>query len=105
MRKRIHDHFVKREEAERILAACPTGEWQLLFALARYGGLRCPSEHLALRWSDIDWTRDQMEVRSPKTEHHEGKDCRTVPLFPELGPYLEDARAAAEPGGGYVVMR
>jgi len=25
-----------------------------------------------------------MEIRSPKTEHHEGKDCRAVPLFPEL---------------------
>ena len=38
-----------------MLKACPDKQWQLLFALSRYGGLRCPSEHLALRWGDVDW--------------------------------------------------
>jgi hypothetical protein len=32
-----------------------------------------------------------MTVRSPKTEHHEGKEERIVPLFPELRPYLQAA--------------
>ena len=44
----------------------------LIFALSRFAGLRCPSEHLALRWSDINWERSRMIVQSPKTEHHEG---------------------------------
>src|SRR5262249_17406885 len=36
-------HFVTREVAQRVLDACPDAEWRLLFALSRFGGLRCPS--------------------------------------------------------------
>ena len=42
-------HFVTHQEAAAVLAACPDAEWRLIFALCRYGGLRCPSEVLALR--------------------------------------------------------
>jgi hypothetical protein len=76
-----------------------------LFALSRYAGLRCPSEHLALRWADIDWERNRMHVRSPKTEHHEGHEARTVPIFPELRPYLDDAFAVAVEGAEFVITR
>ena len=86
---RSRDYFVSRDEAAKVLAACPDAQWRLLFALSRYGGLRCPSEHLALRWGDIDWQRGRITVRSPKTEHHEGKGVRVMPLFPELRPYLQ----------------
>ena len=61
-------YFVTRQEADRVLEACPDAEWRLLFALSRYGGLRCPSEHLALRWEDVDWDRSRITVRSRKTE-------------------------------------
>jgi len=40
--------FITRDVAEKVIAACPDAEWKLPFALSRYGGLRCPSEHLAL---------------------------------------------------------
>ncbi len=46
-----------------------------------------------------------MTVRSPKTEHHEGKASRLVPIFPELPPHLRGAFEAAEPGTEYVVTR
>src|SRR5581483_8650202 len=81
--------FVTAEMAQRVLDTCPDAEWRLLFALSRYGGLRCPSEHLALTWQDVDWERGRFLVHSPKTEHHEGKGERWVPIFPELKPYLE----------------
>lgn len=84
------DFDVTREMADKVIAACPNSEWRLLFALSRYGGLRCPSEHLALRWRDIDWTAGKMTVHSPKTAHHKGGASRVVPIFPELRPYLED---------------
>ena len=74
-------------------------------ALSRYGGLRCPSEVLSLRWQDIDWEYGKMRVTSPKTEHHPGKASRMVPLFPELRPYLEEAFDAAPEGTIYVVER
>src|SRR5262249_16618293 len=47
--------FVSRENAQKVLHACPDAEWRVIFALSRYGGIRCPSETLALRWQDLDW--------------------------------------------------
>jgi integrase len=91
---RDRDHFITRDVATDILAKCPDFEWRLLFALSRFGGLRCPSEHLALRWGDVDWERGRITVRSSKTEHHAGKGSRIVPIFPELRPYLEEAAKA-----------
>lgn len=86
---RERQHFVSREDAAAVLKACPDAEWRLLFALCRYGGLRCPSETLGLCWDDVDWERGLLFVTAPKTEHHDGKGLRLVPLFPELRPYLE----------------
>ena len=98
-------HFVSRDVAENVLEACPDAEWRLLFALSRYGGLRCPSEHLALRWADVDWERNRIMVHSSKTEHHPDGACRLVPLFPELLPYLREVFEEAEPGSEYVIGR
>jgi len=98
-------YFVTREEALKVLDACADSEWKLIFALSRYGGLRCPSEHLALRWIDVDLIAGRMLVTSPKTAHHEGKEHRTVPIFPELRPYLVDAQEAAPDGAEFVISR
>ena len=92
---RERDFFVTRDMAEQVLDACPDAEWRLIFALSRFGGLRCPSEHLALKWGDIDFAKGRMTVRSPKTAHHKGKEQREIPLFPELREYLEDSRELA----------
>ena len=83
--------YITTATAKAVLDACPDAEWRLLFALSRFAGLRCPSEHLALRWEDVNWERSRMTVRSCKTEHHEGGAMRVVPIFPELRPYLEEA--------------
>lgn len=98
-------YFVTRAEAQKVLDACPDAQWRLLFALSRFGGLRCPSEHLALRWSDVDWERNRVRVPSRKTEHLEGGDCRFIPLFPELRAYLLEVFEAAEPGTDFVISR
>ena len=94
--------FVTREIAEKVIDACPDAEWRLIFALSRFGGLRCPSEHLALCWGDVDWQRSRITVHSPKTEHHEGKESRQIPLFPELLPYLQDVFELAREATGRV---
>ena len=103
------DFFITVDMAAKILDACPDGQWRLLFALSRFGGLRCPSEHLALRWGDIDWDKGRMTVHSPKTEHHPGGAFRIVPLFPQLRPILDAAFLAAkeigEGGSEYVITR
>jgi len=80
-------------------------QWRLIFALARYGGLRSPSEILALKWQDVDWERGRILVHSPKTEHHAGGESRQLPLFPELVPYLREVFEQAQEGIEYVVTR
>ncbi len=84
-------HFVTREDTAKLLKACPDSQWRLIVALTRFGGLRCPSEVLALNWEDIDWQGKRFTVTSPKTEHHEGGESRVVPLFPELAEILNES--------------
>ena len=98
-------YFVSREEAEAALDACGDVEWRALFALCRYGGVRCPSEVLRLRWGDVDWQRQRFTVHASKTEHHTGSGIRQVPIFPELLPHLRDCFERAEPGMEYVITR
>jgi integrase len=95
--------FVPRDQIERVLEECTSNEWRLLVALSRYGGLRCPSEHMALRWENIDWARNRMTVTASKTEAHANKESRLVPLFPEILPYLRQAFEEAEPGAEFVI--
>jgi len=94
--------FVTQEETTKLLDACPNHHWRSIVALARYGGLRCPSEVLSLRWQDIDWDKQRINVPSPKTAHH-GKGSRMIPLFPELQVALEEAWELAPEGANYVV--
>jgi len=98
-------YFLSLDDTQKVLDNCPDAQWRLIFALARYGGLRTPSETLSLRWEDVAWQENRILVRSPKTEHHEGKDSRLVPIFPELRPYLLAAFEEAEPGSEYVITR
>ena len=95
--------FIDRERIGKLLEAAPGWMWRTIIALVRYGGLRCPSEVLSLRWADVDWENCRLRVVSPKTEHHAGKASRVVPMFPELRPYLEEAWDAAEDGQEHVV--
>lgn len=84
-------HFVTREDTTKLLNACPDSQWRLIVALTRFGGLRSPSEVLALNWEDINWHEKRFTVTSPKTEHHQGGESRVVPLFPELAEILNES--------------
>ena len=96
-------HFVTQETIQKVLEACPNNEWRLIVALSRYGGLRCPSETLALTWRDVNWDQKRIRIPSPKTEHHSGGESRIIPLFPELRPFLEAAWDEAKSGAVYVI--
>ena len=75
------------------MKACPDDNWWVIFALARFGGMRTPSEVLNLAWEDVDWKQLRLRIDSPKT------GFRTCPLFPELLPLL---KAAWKANGGPV---
>lgn len=95
-------YFISRADSQKVIDSCPDAQWKLLFALSRFGGLRCPSEHLALRWGDVNWELGRMTIRSSKTEHHAGKAQRVIPIFPELRPYLD--KVWDEPGESEFVI-
>ena len=95
--------YLAPQDTRKLIDAAPDADWRCIIALARYGGLRCPSEVLAVRWADIDWAQNRLRVRSPKTEHHAGKGERLVPLFPELRSVLMEAFEYAPDGAERVV--
>jgi integrase len=96
---KAREHFISLDAAYRVFDACADAEWRLLFALSRFGGLRCPCEHLSLTWADVDWERERFRVDSPKT------GVRWVPIFPELRPYLAEAFELAPEGAVHVINR
>jgi len=97
--------YVARETIERVIEAAPDTEWRTMIALSRYAGLRCPSEVCLLRWSDVNWERGRLMVRSPKTAGHGGEHAvRVVPIGPELRPILLEHFEQVEPGTVNVVQ-
>jgi integrase len=80
--------LVSREVIVEVLEQCPNIQWRAIVGLTRYAGLRCPSELQQLKWSDVDWAKKQLTVRSPKTAHHAGHAERMVPVSEELQPIL-----------------
>ena len=91
-------YFVTREDTQKLLDACPTIQWRALIGLARYAGLRCPSEIRELKWSDLNWEQKSLTVRSPKTAASAAHAVRVVPVCKELQPILLELFEAAAEG-------
>ena len=97
--------YVPGEVVARVMEVAPDPQWKLLIALARWGGLRIPSEALALTWRDVDFAGKRFIVRASKTEHHEDGGVRVVPMFPELVPLFQAVFDEAEEGAVHVIAR
>lgn len=70
-----------------------------LISLARFAGLRIPSEPLALQWSHIDWENSRFTIESPKT------GSRSVPMFSEIRPKFDKLWSEALEGAKWVFPR
>jgi integrase len=97
--------FVPAGDVQRAVDVAPDPQWKLLITLARWGGLRIPSEALALKWSDVDFAGHRFIVRSSKTEHHKDGGIRVVPMFPELVPLFQAVFDGAQEGEVFVIAR
>lgn len=95
--------FVEADVADRLLAVCPNDEWRVIIALARFAGLRMPSEMLPLKWSDIRWGEERFRVHSPKTAG-KGKGERWSPLWPKVRVELERLAAGGVDPEQYVIQ-
>jgi len=80
--------FIQRATIEAVLRYVDDVNLKRAIVLARYGGLRIPSELQQLRWDDLNFETNMLRVRSPKTERS-GKSERMVPMFPELHEHLK----------------
>ncbi len=99
------EEFVSLHTIAKVIDKCPDAEWRLIVALARYGGLRTPSETLTLEWRHVDWERGRVTIHAPKQEHLANGGVRQIPLFPELRLYLEEAFELAREGSQFVITR
>ena len=95
--------YVPREDVYVVMEAAPDAEWRLIIALSRFGGLRCPTEVLSLKWENIHWANNRIIVPSPKTEHHPNGAQRIIPLFPELIEPLRDVERTKPAEAVYVI--
>lgn len=96
--------YVPAEVVEALIDIAGSAEWRLLLALARYLGLRVPSEPFSLTWDCVDWERGRLRVPSPKTAVH-GKAYRVVPILPQVRPHLEEVWQSAPEGSTHVFSR
>jgi integrase len=74
---KAREHYIDVSTIDTILDHADP-YYAAIIALARFGGLRVPSEPLGLLWTHIDWAGGKMQIHSRKT------GFRVVPLFPEI---------------------
>ncbi len=90
---RDKDFSVTREMTDAILAEISDPAFRAIVCLARFGGLRCPSEVLPLEWTAVNWKTLTLTVKAVKTGV-----IRPVPLFPEIHDVLNPLWEAALEG-------
>jgi integrase len=100
-----NQRYVTPDDWERVLAKLHGAQWRLLFGLARWGGVRIPSETYNLTVSHVDWDRGRLTVESPKTERHAGKEKRIVPISPKLMRLLKVRRDEMGENDVYLARR
>jgi len=83
-RKRLN--YISDEDARKMLDACSSQEWRVLIALARWGGLRVPSEIIGLTWGAVDF---DPKFGALTVYDRKRKQERTFPLFPQIRKELE----------------
>jgi len=98
--------FVSRADIEAVIAVLPDAEWRLIVSLARYAGLRCPSEILGLEWGHVHWAEKRLTIQSPKTEAY-GGGVRVIPIYGDtpLEAMLLEVYGQAAEGQRYVITR
>lgn len=97
-------NFVDRKTISQVLEQAPDTQWRAIIILARYAGLRTPSETLSLRWSDVLWDQNALIITAPKLEGTR-KHKRRMPMLPEVQQVLLELVELAEKGEEFIVNR
>lgn len=75
--------FVPSADVEKVMDKAANQNWRTIIALARFGGLRCNTEHCNLKWEHVDFEKKRITIVKHKTPE------RVIPMFPELRKELE----------------
>jgi integrase len=94
--------YINEADSKAVLAKLPGTQWQLLFALCRWGGLRIHEPRL-LTWADVQWDDNRLLVHCTKTARYAGHGARLVPLWPEVLTLLEKRYDEAADGEQHVL--
>ena len=103
--RRGNNSLVSVADSLKVPEAMRSTEDKLLFGMARWGGVRTMSEQRGLTWGDVDWANKRLLIHSPKTERHEGRESRWIPIFPELMPLLEARFIEAAEGEQHILPK
>jgi len=101
-RNEARERFMSPEQAVKVLEACPTAEWKVIFSLARFGGMRS-SEIQCLCWEHVVWEESRIRVHGAKGRHGL-KRMRDLPIFPELATALRSLQAERPRHEGHIVL-
>lgn len=99
--------WVDAQTVNELIASTTDLELRLTIALARYGGLRIPSELRELRWEwwNPDPKAPTLTILAPKTKRFLNRKWKQLPVFPEIEPHLTALYDAAPEGSEYVFSR
>lgn len=78
----LRNYYVTQRLVDAIIKACPDPELAAMVALCRYVTFRGLSEFAGLKWGDIHFGREEVLVKSPKTQRHPGGESRIAPIGP-----------------------
>lgn len=97
--------FISAEDTRKVMDQAPDIEWRVVIAMARWGGVRIPSELTGFRWDHILWDAKRIIILQPKLERYKDKKERQIPLFPELDEVLTEALDLIGETSEYVLPR
>lgn len=95
--------YVTAQEAALILQQVSEPWLKRLFALARFAGLRIPTEAVGLTWGDVDLERRRLHVHDTKRERFARHSRREVPITGDLFAVLCEAWGSGQPATERIV--
>lgn len=92
--------LVSAEVVYAVIEAAPNQHARTLIALARFAGLRVPTDAINLRWSDIDWQQERLRIPD---DSKTGR--RVLPLFAPAIKELQSLSELADDGDEFIFTR
>lgn len=92
--------YIPIDVATQVMEQIPCTQLRLVFALARWSGLRVPHEPLGLTWNDIDWEKNRLRIGS-----HTKTGERIIPIVPVVREILNELDQIASEGQTYILTR